>query len=165
MFFIYPWMGVGKGKLKPMLGAVPKGPGAASATGHLPPPTTAGLGGGEARGQKGRSEGPESPASLRALPRAASPGCDLRHAGHPSPARPADMRVAARRGDPADGLRSPAGLRPVVSPPTPPPLPQPRLKRGSPEKVRGERGCGLGGGWCARQSTMAISPRSASFPC
>lgn len=85
--FFYPWMGVGKYKLKLMLSPVPKGPGATSATGHLPPPTTAGLGGGKAQGQKDRAEGPECPASLRALHRDASPACDLQHIGHPSPAR------------------------------------------------------------------------------
>lgn len=154
-----------------MLSAVPKGPGAAFATGHLPPPATAGLGGGE-QGQRGRGGGPcasrrsPGPAPGR-LP--GPPGCDPPHPGQPFP-RPVPGRAGGRqrRGrDPADGLRSPRAPA-QSSAPLPRlllPYPSRGLARVSPAEVRGEQGCGPGEGRWARENTMAVSPESGSFPC
>lgn len=125
---------LGRGRLESMLSAVPKGPGAASATGHLPPLPTADPGGG-AQGQRGRGHGP----------------CTSRRSSAPVPGRLLGLRPAAPRtadpppcpradgrqrrcGSTADGLRSPRA--PVQSfvllSPAPPSLPQPWAGEGEP---------------------------------
>lgn len=134
-----------------MLSVVPKGPGAASATGHLSPPAIAGPGGG-AQGQRGSGGGP-SASSLSSAPAPGRlpgrPGCDLRHPGEPF-LRQVPGRTGGgqqRHGDPADGLRSPWAPAPssIPKPPAPPSLPQPWAGAGEPGRGAGGAGMRAGG--------------------
>lgn len=164
-FFFFS-VGVGRGRFESMLSAVPKGPGAASATGHLPPPATAGPGGG-AQGQRGRGGGPC--ASRRSS--APAPGRRAATRGTPGslPPRPVPGRAgssgAAGTQQMGCGARGPPPNRPSPCPRVLLPYPSPGLARVGPAEVRGEQGCGPGEGRWAGERTMAVSPKSGSFPC
>lgn len=77
--------------------------------------------------------GPAPPAAPLPLPRAAGLRPAAPRAAFPPPGPRAGGRQR-RRGDPADGLRSPRApaQSPVPLPPGPPPLPQPRTGAGEP---------------------------------
>lgn len=134
-----------------MLSVVPKGPGAASATGHLSLPVIAGPGG-RAQGQRGWGGGSSTSSLSSALAAGrlpGPPGCDLRHPGEPSP-RQVPGRAGGRqqrRGDPADGLRNPWAPAPssIPKPPAPPSLPQPWAGSGEPGRGAGGAGMRAGG--------------------
>lgn len=135
---------------------------------HLPPLPARVL---AERGDKGAgAAGPAPPAAPLPRPRAASPGRRAATCGTPGSFPPA--RPGAGGSGAAGPQQMGCGARRVPAPsPSPPcprlplPCPSPGLARGSPAEVWGERGCGPGGGRCARESTMAVSPKSASFPC
>lgn len=132
---------LGRGRLESMLSAVPKGPGAASATGHLPPLPTADPGGG-AQGQRGRGHGPCTSRRSSAPVPVASSGCDLRHPGQPTP-HPVPGRTggsgAAGAQQTGCGAPGPPSNHSSSCPRLLLPYPNPGLARVSPAEVRGEQ--------------------------